>query len=162
MKVFKSKYMGQERIGLQFPYDKERVTLVKQIKDATWDDTLKTWYIPFSIEAYESLIKFFPNVAGSISEFLKTGIIEAKEEDMQLPEIKQDVNIEVVGRKIFLSLPKNDDDTRFILSLRYSRWESKTRQWIIPNYQDNLDIIRNRFHLRVNRLLVHDNTSINF
>ena len=47
MKVTKSNYMGRERIGLQFPYDKEMVKLIKQIKDATQDDTLKTWYIPF-------------------------------------------------------------------------------------------------------------------
>jgi site-specific recombinase XerD len=161
MKVAKSNYMGRDRIGLQFSYNKEMVKLVKQIKDAIWDDTHKTWYIPYTIESYESLIKLFPDVNGSISEFSKTAIIEAKEEDTQLPPIKKDVNIEVVGRKIFLSLPKNDDDIRFILSLRYSRWESKNRQWIVPNYQDNLDIIRERFDLRVNRLLVHDNTSIN-
>ena len=161
MKVTKSNYMGREWIGLQFNYDKEIVKLIKQIKDATWDNTFKTWYIPFTVEAYESLIKLFPEVAGSISEFPKTTIIEAKEKVSQLPVVKKDVNIEVVGRKIFLSLPKNDDDIRFILSMRYSRWESKNRQWIVPNYQDNLDIIRERFDLRINRLLVHDNTSIN-
>ena len=74
----------------------------------------------------------------------------------------KDVNIEVAERKIFVSLPKNDDDTRFILSLRYSRWDSKNRQWIVPDYRDNLDLIRERFGLRVNRLLVHETTSINF
>jgi len=127
MKVDKSNYMGRDRIVLQFPYEKEMVKLVKQINGAKWDDTLKAWHIPFTVEAYESLIKLFPDVAGSISEFSKTAIIQVKEEDTQLPVIKKDVNIEVAGSKIFVSLPKNDDDTRFILSLRYSRWESKNR-----------------------------------
>ena len=52
-------------------------------------------------------------------------------------------------------MPKNDDDTRFILSLRYSRWDSKNRQWIVPHYQGNLDIIKERFGTRVNRLIIN-------
>jgi hypothetical protein len=41
MKGAKSNYICRERIGLQFPYDKEMVKSIKHIKDATWDDTLK-------------------------------------------------------------------------------------------------------------------------
>ena len=74
--------------------------------------------------------------------------------------IEKDVIIEVVGRKIFVSLPQNDDDIRFIISLRYSKWDSKNRQWIVPDYLGNLDLIRKRFGTRVSRLIVHETIPI--
>ena len=176
MKIAKIYHREQDRIMLQFPYEKEKISLVKQIEGITWSQTRRAWHIPFTMEAYQSLTKLFPEVDGSISEFSKPKIIMEREKPPHLPVIEnnatvevakpdsiklkdepypvtaiaKDVNIEVAERKIFVSLPKNDDDTRFILSLRYSRWDSKNRQWIVPDYRDNLDLIRERFGLRVN------------
>jgi len=67
---------------------------------------------------------------------------------------------EICYSKTIQNLPKNDDDTRFILSLRYSRWEGKNRQWIVPNYRDNLDLIKDRFNARVNRLIIHETSPV--
>lgn len=58
-------------------------------------------------------------------------------------------------------MPKNYDDTRFILSLRYSQWDKKNRQWIVPNYPGNLDQLKERFNVRINQLIIHETTSIN-
>jgi len=145
---------------LQFPYEKEMVKLVKQINGATWSQTRRAWHIPFTIESYESLIKLFPDVECGIPEFSKTSEIHTTKESVPKSVIEKDVKIEVVGRKIFVSLPKNDDDIRFIISLRYSKWDSKNRQWIIPDYQGNLDLIRKRFGTRVNRLIIHETIPI--
>jgi integrase/recombinase XerD len=92
------------------------------------------------------LTKLIPKVEGCIEEFTK---------HTALP-----VNIEVTGRSIYVQLPKNDDDTQFILSLRYSRWDRKNRQWIVPDYPGNLDLIKDRFNARVNRLIIHETSPV--
>ncbi|MFA5819029.1 MAG: site-specific integrase, partial [Bacteroidales bacterium] len=66
------------------------------------------------------------------------------------------VSIMVLGRKIAIKLPKNETDTRFILGLRYSRWDGKQYCWIVPNYPGNLDLIKDYFEERITELIVHD------
>jgi len=161
MKISKINHRDKDRIMLQFPFDQEKVNLVKQIDGATWSQTRKAWHIPYTIESYENLIKQFPETDGSIAEFSKPKPTAKKEVPATLPSIEKDVNIEVTGRKILLQLPKNDDDTRFILSLRYSKWDKKDRQWIIPHYPGNLDQIKDRFKFRINRIIVNETTNIN-
>ncbi len=161
MKISKIRHREQDRIMIQFPFDKEKMTIVKQIEGVAWSQTLKVWHIPYAIESYEKLIKLFPEVDGSILELSKPKALPGKEEITILPSIKKDVSLEVAGRKIFVKLPKNDDDTRFILSLRFSKWDKKDWQWIIPNYPGNLDQLKDRFKLRINRLIIHETNNIN-
>ncbi|MFO7721231.1 MAG: helix-turn-helix transcriptional regulator [Gillisia sp.] len=61
----------RDRIGLQFPYDKEMVKFVKQINDATWDDTLKAWHIPFTIERMKASLNFIPISLAAFQSFQK-------------------------------------------------------------------------------------------
>lgn len=163
MKISKINHRERDRIMIQFPFDTDKVNLVKQIDGATWSQTLKAWHIPYSIESYQNLIKLFPETDGSIAEFSKqkTNPLPKVDVPTNQPSIEKNVNIEVAGRKIFIRLPKNDDDTRFILLLRYSKWDKKDRQWIVPNYPGNLDQIKDRFQLRINQLIIHETSSIN-
>lgn len=71
MKISKINHRGNDRIMLQFPFDREKMNLVKQIDGATWSQTHKAWHIPYTIESYENLIKLFPDADGSIAEFSK-------------------------------------------------------------------------------------------
>ncbi len=187
MKISKINHGDQDRIMVEFPFDKEKIILIKQIHGATWSQSLKAWHIPFTREAYENLMTMFPEAEGSIPAFSKP-IKEAEDKEQlplnindknsnakiagtfkrlentegQAPSVTvKDVNIEVAGRKIFLRLPKNDDDTRFILSLRYSKWDKMNYQWIVPDYPGNLDLLKDRFGSRVNRLIIHETTHIN-
>ena len=187
LKISKINHRDQDRIMLQFPYDREKATMIKQINGAAWSQTLKAWHIPFTIEAYQNLIILFPEADSSIKEFSKpvkaavhekppplpiigknvnheiagSAAIPVKAGLPSLPVVAKNVNIEVAGRKIFVGLPKNDDDTRFILSMRYSRWDNMNRQWIVPDYPGNLDLLSDRFGPRINRLVVHETSNIN-
>ena len=161
MKISTINHREKDRIMLQFPFDQERVNMVKQIEGAAWSQTLKAWHIPYTIESYQKLVNLFPETDGSIAEFSKPKPEPKKEVPVVRTLIEKNVNIEVIGRKIVVQLPKNDDDTRFILSLRYSKWDKKDRQWIVPNYPGNLDQLKDRFKLRINRLIIHETTSIN-
>ena len=62
----------------------------------------------------------------------------------------------VLGRKIAIKLPKNEVDTRFILGLRYSRWDGKQFCRTVPNYPGNLDLIKEYFKERITELIVYD------
>ena len=46
---------------LEFPYDREKVELVKQLAGAAWSQTCKAWHIPDTKEAFEQLISYFPD-----------------------------------------------------------------------------------------------------
>ena len=58
--------------------------------------------------------------------------------------------IEVTERKIIIKCPKNNIDTKFLLSIRYSRWDKTNFCWIVPNYPGNLDVIKEFFKEEIN------------
>jgi integrase/recombinase XerD len=51
--------------------------------------------------------------------------------------------------KVILKMPVNDEDIKFVKSLRYSRWNKTDRSWIITNYGNNLEMIRMHFGKRL-------------
>ncbi|MDO9154149.1 MAG: phage integrase N-terminal SAM-like domain-containing protein [Paludibacter sp.] len=59
-----------------------------------------------------------------------------------------EVSIAVTSKRIFVQLPKNDTDTQFLSSFRYVHWDNNNRQWIIPNYGKNLDLLKSYFQNR--------------
>lgn len=71
------------------------------------------------------------------------------------------VRINVFGRQIAVQLPKNDADTRFIISLRFARWDTKKFCWLVPNYGDNLKQLQEYFINRICELNIHEQIEIN-
>ena len=47
-----------------------------------------------------------------------------------------------------MQLPKNETDTQFLTSFRYVHWDNNNRQWIIPNYGKNLELLKSYFQNR--------------
>jgi len=66
-----------------------------------------------------------------------------------------EIKIEVFERRIFLKLPKNEKDIKFIRNITYSKWDSVWFHWVIPNYPGNLDLIKTYFSGRINQLIEH-------
>ena len=64
--------------------------------------------------------------------------------------------MEVIGRKILVKMTKNDVDVKFILTIRYSKWEKEQYFWSIPNYPGNLEMIVNYFGNRLHNLKIHE------
>jgi integrase/recombinase XerD len=48
-------HKGEERLKLDFPYNSQIISLVKQINSAAWSQTLKAWHIPYTLEALNEL-----------------------------------------------------------------------------------------------------------
>ncbi len=165
MKASKISHKGETRIKVNFPFNAEIASRLKQIQDARYSATHRAWHIPYTKYAFEQLKNLFPDV-----EYPQkvTSLQHEKGESFPSPvelsanaaqrsvKNKTGVSIIVFGRKIAVKLPKNEIDTRFLLGLRYSRWDARQFCWVVPNYPGNLDLIKDYFKDRVTELVVHD------
>lgn len=66
------------------------------------------------------------------------------------------IQAEVIGKKIILKMPKNDADVKFVLSLRYSKWNRDGYFWEIPHYPGNLERIQQHFGERLGPVMRHE------
>lgn len=166
MKASKIIYKDEYRIKLEFPYDTQKIHLLKQIEELHWSKTLKCWLIPYTNEAFKKLVELFPDV-----DYPKDKPLEKSDESgplsemdkiaMQAPSIfSANVNVLVTGRRIEVRLPKKEADTRFLVSLRYSRWDKKKFCWVIPNYPGNLDLLKDHFASRIQSLELREQSPV--
>jgi len=65
------------------------------------------------------------------------------------PTINKTVSIEVAGLRIFIKLPKNDMDVHFICSFHYARWDANNYVWIVPHYNNTLELLKEYFGERL-------------
>jgi integrase/recombinase XerD len=171
MKISKVIHKGQARIKVDFPYNQHFTAIIKQIKDARWSQKLKAWHIPDEKNSFYALKALFPEVRFEEEQETATSTAEvANSKTTEQPENKQfeqkntilstfdksKIYVEVIGRKIIVKMPKNDIDVKFILTLRYSKWEKEQFFWTIPNYPGNLEMIVNYFGNRLHNLTVHE------
>jgi len=162
MNATKITFGGEVRIKVGFPYNRESVLKIKQIPDARWSKTLKAWHVPYREETFGQLKQLFPELEYPGK---KPGFSEPIEQSKTVysaeTEQKSMVRIEVFGRTIILTLPKNQLDIHFIRSIRYSRWDRKQFCWIVPHYPGNLDLITEYFKERISDLIIHDDIDVN-
>jgi integrase/recombinase XerD len=154
-------YQNEERILLQFPFDKEIIDKVKQIHGSRWSRTYGGWHIPSSEQSYDEFSKLFPKVNYPDKPIVRptSDLPEAK--FVENTTERKDILIEVIGRKIILKIPKDEDDIKFLRNIRYSRWNNKIFRWEIPNYPGNLDLISDHFGERIIEIIFHEKQEIN-
>ncbi len=186
MKATKINHKNQSRIKVDFPYNQEIVRIFRQIKDARWSRTQGAWHIPDDAEAINQLKELFPTIileesilndtpkvlkhSGEeiISKTLLNDTSKASPHvgvEIIPPKIliekpvfqdKTKICVQVIGRKILVKMPKNDTDVKFLLTLRFSRWEKDQFLWSIPHYPGNLEMIKNYFGNRIFELKIHE------
>ncbi len=66
------------------------------------------------------------------------------------------IEIKRINNRIFVKMPKNEVDIRFVRSFQYARWDNKEYRWIIPNYGDNLAQLRSYFSARLSSFIEED------
>ncbi len=191
MKLSKITHHRELRIRVEFPYDSQAASLLKQIPDTRWSRTLKSWHIPYTKEAYEQLKVLFPdveyeksnpsaksiidntskndvvnNTSIDVSLQNKQSVIKAPKTNLVLKKVQVnketikkieatvttikpvEIRIAVTKKRLFVQLPKNDTDTQFLASFRYVHWNNTNKQWIVPNYGKNFELIKNYFQNR--------------
>jgi len=62
MKASKIVHKNENRIKIDFPYNQEMASTLRQIPDSRWSKTHKAWHIPYNKTAFELLKKLFPEI----------------------------------------------------------------------------------------------------
>lgn len=177
MNASKITHRNEIRIRVDFPYNKEIVDRLRQIPDAKWSKTMRSWHIPYTIEAFKQLKELFPDVdfdsksaalvsTASIKQVPKPSVkptektlqktdsklqpVIKSEKDNPVISFKPKSAIEIVitRTQIQIILPKNEVDIEYIRSFRYAKWDSSKYCWIIPNRLKNADKIKSYFSNR--------------
>lgn len=180
MKASKIIHRSVARIRVDFPYNQEMVSLLRQIADARWSKTLGAWHVPYTKEAFGQLKELFPEVEYEKSEnntelVQNIDTIQSDETTLVIespkliPVLKKknesidkgnevstiavtvksaEVNITVTAKRLFIKIQKNETDTQYLKSFKYVQWDNNNRQWIIPNYGRNLELIKSYFQNR--------------
>lgn len=155
MKAYFIEHRGENRIKIEVEYTTEAIEKVKAIPDRLWSITHKAWHIPHTKEAMEMLKLAFPKV-----EFVdekKAKLVKEKpiEEKAAVHEsVKKQILIHVVGRKIIIRMPGKEEDVNFIRNLKYSSWDKRNYYWTLPNYQGNLELLKNHFGERISSVTI--------
>ncbi len=165
MKATIIEHKGSKRIKIEFPYNQETITQLRQIEDCRWSNTHRAWHIPDTTEAFERLKSIFPDVEYKKKEF-ESKSVESNQPPLTVRQETQPGNqqlpilIHVLGRKIIIRMPKNDADVLFIKNLKFSNWDKFNHCWTIPNYPGNLDLLKNYFGQRITSVTIDE--TINF
>ncbi|HEY0031545.1 MAG TPA: site-specific tyrosine recombinase/integron integrase [Bacteroidia bacterium] len=72
------KHKGRQVLLLKFPYDSKLIALVKQLPEATWSNTHKSWYIAYSMDVLHEVKRVFTDVAVIDAGVLKLKLAEIK------------------------------------------------------------------------------------
>ena len=186
----KINHRGEDRLKIEFPYNESIANQVRQIKGSAWSRTQVAWHIPFTDEALDELKRRLPDIElpqNIIKKAEPAKVEPIKVEPIKVEPIKVEsvkakpltvkpidqiptkqkstdtrnlIKIDVIGRKILLKMPKDENDIKFINTLKYSKWDKKMFIWEIPNYPGNLDLINDHFKGRNPELVVHDKFDI--
>ena len=154
MKATKVEHHSEFRIRIDFIYDSKTVGLIKQIEGARWSRSLQAWHIPYTKNAFIQLKEAFPDVEIVASP---TPTKEIKPTEKLAVKSSQktgtpEIHLKVTPTLIFVTLPKNEANIHYLRSFKFARWDSNNYQWIIPNYHNNIDLLKKYFQGRKTRL----------
>ena len=162
-------HRGEKRIAIKFANVPELNQRVRKLDGVKWSQTQKCWHVA---DTEENRARFKMNT--NLEALPPTRIDPAppppiesnisKEENNKptstelkpKPTAEGTVSIHIFARSIAIKLPKNDVDTQYLLSFRYSRWDKKQFCWIVPNYLNTLDLLKTYFKDRIQELKIEE------
>jgi len=170
MKATKIIHRNETRIRVDFPYNTEMVSLLRQIIDARWSKTIGAWHVPYTKEAFGQLKELFPeleyeatpvtqsekmvvanterlvepnkNVADTIE--MESGKTETIQEE-KTEKRYADIDVLVTRTLITIVLPKNEADIQFLRTFKYAKWDYDNFCWVLPNYVNNVERLKKYF-----------------
>jgi hypothetical protein len=114
IKVSKIHHRGEDRLKLEFPFNAAFANQIKKIKGYAWSQSHKAWLVPYNNETILELRERFSDINLPFSEINTPDSVEketpiAETGDLKFHSAGNRVNrkiirIEVIGRKIILSL----------------------------------------------------------
>lgn len=155
MRASKIFYNNEARIKVDFTFNYESVASAKEIPGSKWSKTHNAWHFPYDKPTFALLKEKFAGLEYETKPCI-TDPNPTKESDQKNhSHYAQHISIIVHGRSISVKLPRNELDTRFLLGLRYSRWDKKQFCWMVPNISANLNLLKDYFKDRNPNIEVH-------
>lgn len=154
IKASKILHRNEDRIKVDFPYNREISLLLKQIPDAQWSKSHSAWHIPYTKMAFEQLKSLFPDI--EIVSLKETPAAQTPPpvEPSPLPT-QSSIVIELLNKTLLLRMPKSDADVQFVLKFKYVRWDKERRIWLIPHTASNLKALQTYFGGRISQFIQH-------
>jgi hypothetical protein len=116
-------YNNEPRIKVDFKFNYETVAAIRTIPDSKWSKIHNAWHVPYDKSTFELLKEKFIELDYEGKAPITNS--PANKETININQINSDVFIIVHGRSISVKLPRKEQDTRFILGFKYSRWDKK-------------------------------------
>ena len=151
-------YNNEPRIKVDFKFNYESVAAIRTIPDCKWSKIHNAWHVPYDKPTFELLKEKFSELDYEGKSHIADS--ETDLQSIQKNHLYSDVFIIVHGRSISVKLPRNEQDTQFILGFKYSRWDKKQYSWTIPNYGANLTLLKNYFKDRNPNIEVYADSEI--
>ncbi len=152
MQASKIFHNNQNRIKIDFPFDKDKVLLLKQLEDVKWSKTQNAWHIPYTKKSFDELLKTFPDVVYTKKNTQTTekenSELTTKTPLINLQDPQTQTTIKIIGKFLMINTPKSASDIDFLKSFKYHKWDVKANAWVIPNFNKNLIVIKAYFKER--------------
>lgn len=167
MKIIHIIHKGENRLKLEFDYDANIILQLKQKFNAKWSQTHRTWHVAYNDENIIALNQIFGVLYANndLTFATKPSILSTNNSltviDKSKSAVPKTTNLQIAGKKIIVKTPKNDLDSKFILGIRFSYWDKANYQWIVPNYGENLELLKKYFAERINSITEAETLSIN-
>ena len=149
---------NEPRIKVDFKFNYESVAAIREIPGSKWSKIHNAWHVPYDKPTFELLKEKFVELDYEGKAPISNS--PSNMESININQIISDVFIIVHGRSISVKLPRNEQDTRFILGFKYSRWDKKQFCWTIPNYANNLILLKSYFSDRNPNIEVYSESEI--
>lgn len=185
MKASKITHRNEIRIRVDYPYNAEITSKLRQIEDARWSKTIKAWHIPYTKEAFEQLKTLFPDVEYELSHPTEIRIQAVPLSDADVAPVliekpkaivlhdkpivehieneptptktarTNTIIIDITDKHIYIKMPKNETDIQYLRSFKFVQWDVRNFCWTIPNHYKNADKIKAYFETRNPEITEH-------
>ncbi len=160
--------VSEKKIEIHLPENADDASFLLSFKFCIWDENKFCWIIPNYRDNLKELQNYFKERISEYEEQNENKKVQINPTPNK-PTIKKNigflpngnVKINVFGSQIAVQLPANDNDTRFLASFKYSRWDKNKFCWILPNYGYNLKELQNYFENRICEFIIHEQIEIN-
>jgi len=150
-------------IFLKMANNEADIQFINSLKESTFNKESRLWEITDNTKNRDLIKKYFGkrlsvNIQAAIQNKQETtnGVTS---NPSRSTSTNNPVGISYTAKKIFIKLAKNAEDTSFMNSFKYSRFNKATFLWEVPNYGKNLQIIKEYFGKRITEISVDRNQS---
>jgi len=123
MKATKITHRNETRIRVDFPYNAEMVSILRQIPDARWSKTMGAWHVPYTKEVFGQLKELFPDLMpkpspsgdGNLERGEISSVIQPEklvETHSEKPEVAKKQVSGIIEKEVVESIPVDKPEKR--------------------------------------------------